>query len=341
MKIWLPYTSSGSGADTLTRSLAAALADAGHEAVLQEFSHRFQYAPWLLRNVKPPVDTQAVITNSWNGFAFHQRGLKNITVEHLFVLDKALQPYKSAAQSIFHKQLVRRFVGQSYRSADHVVSVSRYTADRLRAVFPDVHTEVVLNGIDTEFFTPGNEAAEQEGADKSFRLLFVGNPTRRKGADLLPEIMQALGAHYELRYTSGRLGQPNLPMASNIRPLGRLSAEEVREQYRQCDALILPTRLEGLPLVAMEALSCGLPVISSNSASLAEVVDHELTGLVCPVDNVGAMVRGIRQLKENPDKLMAMKCRAREAAKARFCLRRMTAEYVELLHSDRSAGRLG
>ncbi|MFN3594090.1 MAG: glycosyltransferase [Thiobacillaceae bacterium] len=68
------------------------------------------------------------------------------------------------------------------------------------------------------------------------------------------------------------------------------------EAYRQADALLFPSRIEGLPLTVIEAMACGLPVIAAKSASLPEVVAHGATGLLCPVDDVGAYVSAPRTL---------------------------------------------
>ena len=213
----------------------------GHEPVLQRFPHACQYAPGLLRLTKAPKGTEAVLTNSWNGFAFHRKGLRSVCVEHLFVLDPELDPYKSFAQSTFHKFMVGRFIARSYRSADRVVAVSAYTAGQIRSRFPDVAAEVNLNGVDVDRFAPSAEARE----DGPFRLLFAGNATIRKGADLLAPIMEQLGEQFELRLTASASDLPALAGRNNVHFLGRLSPQEMERELRYCDALLAPTRMEG------------------------------------------------------------------------------------------------
>lgn len=332
MKIWLPYTAANSGSSVFMHRLGAALNGKGIPAVVQEFPHNLQYIPHLLQHCRPPAGTTAVISNSWSGFAFHRQDIFSISVEHLFVLDPALSVYKSFAQTIFHEKILRHYLAQSYRSADHVVAVSAYTAHALNETFPDVEVTVIRNGVDTAFFSPEVDA---RGLDRNrpFRLGFAGNHSRRKGVDLLVPTMQRLGPNFELWHT----GPEMLDVPDGLRPhfvaKGRLDALAMRDFYRQCDALLVPTRLEGLPLTVIEAQACGLPIITTNCTSLPEVVADGVTGFVCPVDDVGAMVKAAHSLAENVGLRRHMSEAARSRAMREFTFDYMVDAYVVLLET--------
>lgn len=330
MKIWLPYTSARSGSTVFMKALAEGFHTAGFDTELQEFPHLLQYAPELLSRIAPPPGTQVVITNSWNGFAFHRPGLVSICVEHLFVLDKNLSPYKARAQATFHRLFVSRFNRQSYTSADRVVAVSDYTCRSVRAYFPWVEPEVILNGVDTDFFTPADDPAKFS-PNTPFRLLFAGNVTNRKGADLIPEIMRRLGNGFLLHYTGDPHSVPAYFRGDNIVALGRLTRPDMRDAYRRCDALLAPTRMEGLPLSVLEALACGRPIICSNSSSLPEAVIDGKTGTICPVDDIDAFVAAIRDLAGDPERHRQMSQNARDDAVQRFSFSRMLDEYIRLI----------
>lgn len=241
MKVWLPYAEGGSGSDVSTRFLAEGLQAAGHEAIPQAFPHNLQYLPWWLKTAKPPPGTEVIITNTWNGFAFHRPDTVNITVERLFVLDPAYRAYRSFGQAVFHEGLVRHFVTRSVATADACVAVSDYSANALAARLGLPKPRVILNAVDTEFFTPAAvDDRLSHRSDRPFRLLFVGNFTRRKGADVILEVMKQLGPNYQLQFTSGiRVGERG-GYPANMRCLGRLSLDEVRTAYRQADALLFP-----------------------------------------------------------------------------------------------------
>jgi alpha-maltose-1-phosphate synthase len=340
MNFWLPYTRGGSGSDVCVEFLAQGLRDAGHEAISQPFHHHFQYAPWLLRQNRPPTGTEVIISNSWNGFVFHRKGCANITVEHLFVLDPAYAPYRSAAQALFHNTLVRYFLRRSIATSDAGVAVSDYTAGAVANNLLVSRPLTILNAVDTNFFTPPASDERLQGASRRpFRLLFVGNFARRKGSDILIDVMRRLGDDFELAFTSGRNTLRDDALPKNMRCLGQLSFEDVRDAYRQADALLFPSRLEGLPLTVLESLACGTPVIAADTSSLPEAVDHMRTGILCPIDDVDAFIAAAQQLKENPSLRARMTTAAREDAEQRFSLVRMVQQYVDLaerLTSSRS-----
>lgn len=331
MQFWLPHTQSGSGSDVLTNILASGLDAMGHRAIPQAFPHNLQYVPWVLRRQAPPSGTDCIITNTWSGFALHRPAAANITVEHLFVLDPANRPYRSFAQAVFHEVLVRLFVKQSMRSADVTVAVSDYTARAVTRAFPWSQPRTITNGIDTDFFCPAEDDARLNAkADRPFRLLFVGNFTRRKGADLLPALMNHLGSDFVLEFTSGLRGRAEGRFPENMHCIGKLAPAQIRDAYRNADALLFPSRLEGLPLTLLEALACGTPAIVSDRASFSEVVDHGVTGLVCPADDVRAFGEAAQRLKADRNAWHRMATAARVAAVQRFSRQRMTSEYARL-----------
>jgi len=333
MKIWLPYIRGGSGVDVFTNLLAHGLRAQGVEAVTQALPHALQYAPHLLRALRPPQGTEVIVTNSWNGFAFPRAGVKLVVIEHHCIFDPIYTPYRSKAQGIFHDLLVRRFEQASFDHADLVIAVSRYTAQATAKVFSNVNPLVILNGVDTDFFSPGDKRGK--APDQVFRMLFVGNLTERKGADLLAPIMRELGPGFKLHYTGGLRTKRATPPAPNMFATGHLSNEALRQAYRDADALLFPTRLEGFGYAAAEAMSCGTPVIASDVSAIPEVVDHGVTGLLCPVNDVPAFIQAAKRLKQDPAQLAAMGTNAREAATDRFNLDVMARIYTDVFSNLR------
>ncbi|MGB5835270.1 MAG: glycosyltransferase family 4 protein [Thiohalocapsa sp.] len=331
MKVWLPYVKTGSGLDVSTEFLSKGLNDKGHEAVLQSFPHALQYFPWRFRKVKPPQGTDLIISSTWNGFAFHRPDKVNITVERLFVLDPAYRAYRTPGQAVFHELLVRHFVKRSVRTADACAAVSRHTARALAARLAVSEPRTILNAVDTSFFSPApwDERLSDFGG-RPFRLVFVGNFTRRKGADIMPRIMRELGSGFELSFTSGLRGGERGRHPNNMHCLGRLSLEDVRAAYRNADALLFPSRIEGMPRAVMEAMACATPVIAANTSSLPEAVNNGRNGWLCPPDDVAAFAGAIRKLALDKPGWQRMAEEARATAVRRFSLERMVDEYLAL-----------
>lgn len=328
MKIWFPYVYAGTGADVYTLNLAEALRQHGVTVQVTCFAHAWQYFPWRLRLAKAPAGTDIILANSWNAFAFKRANAKLLVVEHLFVLDPALKPYRNAAQSLFHHLFVRHFLGNSYRAADQVIAISQYVAQQISKAFPAIRPHVILNGIDTRFFRPAK--AGKVDLDKPRTLLFIGKPSRRKGADLLPKIMEKLGAGYQLLYTPGPSGEDPFAGQPRMRAIGRLSPEQARDAYQTADIFLFPSRLEGFGLVVAEALACGTPVVCTRSSSLPELVSDGSTGKLCAVDDIDCMVSAITRLCEDPTRLNACSVAARSDAEQRLSMDTMVENYLTL-----------
>jgi len=250
--VWFPAIRAHSGADVFTERLCAALNAQGIRAEITWLPLRAEYAPWSVAVPRAPDWATVVHANSWLHPRFLPRHLPVVTTLHSCVHDPALRPYKSAAKALYHAAWIRRVEAAHLRRADRVVAVSRYTADVARRVFGREDIEVIHNGIDTAVFTPVDRAEP----NRPFRLLYVGNWDARKGVDLLAPILRALGPDFELHYTADRNGRhTRYALPPNARCLGRLSGPELVRAYQTADALLFPSRLEGLPLTVIEAMA--------------------------------------------------------------------------------------
>ena len=311
--VWFPAVQAGTGADVFTERLAAALERRGLRTAVTWLPHRAEFAPWSVQAPEPPQWANLAHCNSWLHASLIPTGLPLVATIHGCVHDPAFDPYKRRAQSIYHRLWIRRVEANTLNRADCVTAVSRYTAIRSEETFRRSGIVSIHNWIDTETFLP---LPRQEPGDP-FRLLFVGNPSRRKGADLLPTIMRRLGPQFVLHYTGteGDL-RTDADLPPNMLPLGWINdTAALVHTYQTSDALLFPTRLEGLSLSALEALACGLPVIASDSSSMPELVRHGDSGLLCPMDDTDAFVDAARQLRGDRELWLHIRARAHERAR--------------------------
>lgn len=329
MNIWLPYINTQGGTDVSTRRLAEGLAVAGHKAVAQRFSGRLQYLPWALKGKPPPDNTEIVLASNLNAFAFQRPGTKLTLRISSFFLDPTYSMSRASFKGIYYNTLLRYFDTASFRASDAVVAQSAYTARVVSNTLNVPRPQVIWNGIDTDFFSP-DPKGKAPIAGRPVRLLFVGNLLRRKGADMLAEIMQELGPSYELNFTTGWRCDVELPTQPNMKPLGLLSHEGTRIAYRRADILLYPTRLESFANPVVEAMACGTPAVTCDGFCMPEIVDDGATGRLCPTGDVESFVQAIRDLAHSPETLEDTSKRARAAAVKRFGFERMVAEYVNL-----------
>jgi len=331
MKIWLPVIRGGSGTDVFTRRLASALEKRGIRTQVSWFPACFEFAPYLLRYVTPPSGTTIVHANSWNAFSFYRHGIPLVATEHLGTLDQA-PGFRSSLQKMYHSTFIRRFVERSMTRAAAVTAVSRYAADTIDQAGMRRDVKVIYNWIDTHRFRPPTAAsAIRKPESRQTRLLFMGNPSVRKGADLLAPIMRELGPSFTLTYTAGLQSRALSNVAANMRNVGRIDDEdEIIRLYQDTDILLFPTRQEGFGLAALEAMACGVPVIATRGTALPEVVEDGVTGMLCPEGDVPAFVTACRLLGADRHLWQTTSAGARRRAEMLFSEDIIIPQYIGL-----------
>lgn len=324
--VWFPTIRAGTGTDVFTQRLCDGLNDRGLRAEISWLPHRSEYAPWSVRSLRAPDWANIVHVNTWMHSRFLPVGVPVVATVHHAVHHPDATAYKSWLRSIYHARWIAPNERHIMRRAQRVVAVSRFVADVARETLVDVEMQIICNGIDTQRLRPADARSNQH---RPFRLLYVGSWMARKGVDMLARIMRALGDDFILHYTGGGgANRDKREMPRNMLDVGRLNADEVLAAMQQADAFLFPSRSEGLPLALMEALACGLPAIASSAASMPEVVEDGVSGVLCPRDNVAAFVAGVRRLAADPDLLESMRLAAAASMARRFDLTRMVDAYV-------------
>jgi glycosyltransferase involved in cell wall biosynthesis len=138
-----------------------------------------------------------------------------------------------------------------------VVSVSDAAAGEVRRYYGVRSDAVIPNGIDTDTFRPRERAGARSrlGLAETARFcLFVGRMQHRKGGDLLIPVSREAG--YELMI-AGAEGAPG------AHHLGVLDAESLADAYSAADCVLFPSRYEACSYVVLEALACGVPLLTT------------------------------------------------------------------------------
>ena len=104
--------------------------------------------------------------------------------------------------------------------------------------------------------------------------------------------------------------------------------ERVNELLPLADLLLMPSELESFGLVALEAMACKVPSISTRVGGVAEVIDDGVTGLLYSVGDVENMAAGALSLLKDRERLEAMREAGRKTAQKRFCASLVVPHYV-------------
>lgn len=313
----------GNGAVIVHRLLEQGLDDYR----LQEIDPRVAALPVLYRRAARPLLADAGIAHvaADCGPAPLPAGCAPVVTFHNFYIDDEFLAQAGFVRRHYYRLVMRPAVLAAVRGARRIVVVSRYLADRVAELAPPVPVEVIHNGIDTARFVPAPARA-----DRPLRVLFVGNPSQRKGFHLLAQLAARLPAGVELAYTAGLRNEQPQAAGDRLRPLGRVSYERMHELYQQADVLLFPTFREGFGLCVAEAMACGLPVVSTRCSAIPELVDEGRGGFLLPPGDVDGMARALNRLLVDASLRADMGAYNRERALRDFSLPRMLGEYREL-----------
>ncbi|MGB3070990.1 MAG: glycosyltransferase family 4 protein [Ottowia sp.] len=327
--IWFPTVCTGTGTDVFTERLVSGLRRYGLRAEITWLPLRAEYAPWTIPVPQPPPWATITHVNTWLHARFLPNNLPLVATIHHAVHHPDARTYKGTVRAIYHSRWIAPNERRILRRAARVIAVSQFVADSARQTLLDVPMDVIYNGINTDTFCPPSTPRKSR---RPFHLLYVGSWQARKGVDLLPKILGDLGDGFKLYYTGGPASESDKPcMPPNMHDLGRLKGDAaVVTAMQQADLLILPSRSEGHPLVAIEAMACGLPIIGMRGSSVAEAVTHGTTGLLCSRDDVLAFATAVRNLSDNTKRYTEMAQAARENVTLRFSETIMLKAYIDL-----------
>lgn len=197
------------------------------------------------------------------------------------------------------------------RAADLVLAPSETTARELERDYGVRGVRTVPNV--TGGLAVGREEPEGLPAEGG-ELLFVGRLRIRKGVEVLLEALAErgdgrptprrtlliAGDGEHRRALEARAAELGLGPA-RVRFLGRASAPRVRGLLARASALVVPSIYEGMPLVVLEAMEAGVPVVASRVSGIPEVVVDGETGWLVPCEDPAALAAALAEVERDPE----------------------------------------
>ncbi len=292
------------------------------------YSPLLEFAPFFLPFLFSPKNASLIHTAPDHAVFFCGKSRPLIITFHNYVLDDYMRAYSSLRQRVHYGLDLPIWTRLSVTRARALTAVSRFTAGLVQKEMGICEPiRVIYNGIDVRKFRPIKKPSSPKN---TIRVLFSGNPTRRKGFQWLPEIQKALNRRIEILYTLGPGRYRMTRHAKELKSVGHVPHHAMPGLYNSVDILLMPTVREGFGLSIAEAMACGLPIVASNCSAIPELVDDGKGGFLCPVGNVDAFAEKINLLADSPGLRKEMGEYNREKVERKFTVQRMVREYRAL-----------
>jgi len=223
-----------------------------------------------------------------------------------FVITEHWTIYNAAAENAYRNRnaIFKFFTKKIFSNTEKFLPVSNDLGKAVQQMVAPVSFSVIPNVANTNFF---NDKFPEENSKNIFRFLHVSVLNYQKNPEGILRVyakfhkkfpsteLAIIGDNFEQleRYAS-ELGIP----VKNISFKGLISYEKVADEMKQCEALVMFSRFENLPCVIIEALCCGLPVISTNVGGIPELIDESNGSLINNGDE-DALFHSMKQIYLN------------------------------------------
>lgn len=246
----------------------------------------------------------------------------------------------------FHRYILRQEAAMlSSPALKAVICNSVMVRDEMRRYYdvPENTLVVIENGVDLDDFHPRLASRWRSAQREKLAIdadtpvfLYVGSGFERKGVRQLIAALAAAESRdarliivgHDKHAASFERQSRRLGLAERVVFVG--AQQDVRPFYGMADAFVLPTRYDPMPNAALEAMACGLPIITSTTCGIAARVTNGENGFVCDALDVAQLARHLDQLAV-PGAANAMRLAARSAV-ADLDLEAMAAKLIGLYH---------
>lgn len=219
------------------------------------------------------------------------------------------------------------------RGAAHIITLSPSQSTLIieRYGVPASRVTFISNGVGEKFLALGESPRELH---TPLRLLFVGRLDVQKRPERLVEALSLMHSRVELALVGDGEQRSDLEALvaklglANVTFRGALFGDDLLEAYKQADVFVLPSDKEGMPLVALEAMATGLPIVGSDVLGITELIEG--TGvLVEPTP--AAFAAALDALAGDPAQLRALSQKSIAKAKE-YSWVKLVAKLEEVYH---------
>ncbi|MEK6674849.1 MAG: glycosyltransferase [Planctomycetota bacterium] len=228
------------------------------------------------------------------------------------------------------REIKKNRLPEKVEQASFVICISHFGKAQLMLTCPPNHWPklyVIHCGLEDDELDPAAEHKSAAG-NTPFKLLCVGRLSPEKGHLILLDALDILhrrgvAVHCTLvgdgpMKTQIEHRAADLDIANQLTLTGAMEHTQVKLLYRSCDAVVLASFSEGIPVVLMEALAEGKPVVATSVGGIPELIIHGETGLLVPPGHINSLADAIQRLADNPSWAQSLAEKGRQHVRDQF-----------------------
>jgi glycosyltransferase involved in cell wall biosynthesis len=225
-----------------------------------------------------------------------------------------------------------------------VVCISNYTRDAVAALAK--RTWVVPNAVDENFF-----GVQSQPAPAPATLLFVGAISPRKNQNNFIRALDPLAKQRNIEVIFAGQAMKEDPYGTEFRQLvgarpwckhiGYVNQDTLRNYLRTATLLVLPSLEDNCPMVVLESMAAGVPVLAAKVGGVPDLIEEGMSGLFCDPSSLESMRSGVAKILDHPAVARGLAVEARRRARERFHPRIIAQRHLEIYREvlESSGGR--
>ncbi len=350
--------------------------DPDYQLPFQDPRHQ-RFMQTLLRDVEMAGSAAGADVIHGHTWYSHLAGLllKQLTGAPLVLSTHSLEPHRPwKAEQLGTAYHASSWIEETaYRNSDGVIAVSRAMKQDVMELYevPEEKIRVIHNGIDLNQYRKTENRAVLEAyhidPDQPY-VLFVGRITRQKGIIHLVNAIKYIRPKVQIVLCAG---------APDTEEIGREMADRVEQAradsdniinwipkmvpkddiitlYSHASIFVCPSVYEPFGIINLEAMACETPVVASQVGGIPEIINHNETGLLVPLEQVSEknfepkepdkfsrdLAEGVNYLLGNPERIAAMGRKSRERVEKHFSWTRIAERTLDFYRelSDKKTG---
>lgn len=242
-------------------------------------------------------------------------------------LEKNLSPTEQA--------IVRKV----YSKASKIIAVSKSLRNAIKEIDPKLKIDNIPNIVDTNFFIPGKQ---KRFDDETIKFLAIGNLNKNKGHDLLIDafyevnklnqnvILEICGDGPEKEQLNEKIKTLNLE--NKVKLKGHLQKYQILERLQETDCLVHTSYFETFGIVLIEAMSCGIPFITTKCGGPEDIYEDGVGFMIEP-GNVMLLAQAMIKFIDQKNKFVKSEIRsiALEKYSCQIVFEKLMLSYSEIL----------